>query len=240
MKKADQASCRIVAVDGPAGSGKSSVCSRVCAETGWTYVNTGFLYRAVAYLGRERGLVPAGSYVGREQDELIALLDDFCEHLAWNPQSQKVHFKDFDLTPHLYSDQAGQDASTIGKNTLVREKLLPLQRKLALQATQGAVVDGRDIGSVVFPDAALKIFLTASIEERARRRLHQLKDGAAPSESELEAIKSSIRERDQQDAGRGAAPLIRAPDAVLIDSSSLDLQGTVATIVHLMRERGLV
>lgn len=234
MNQGDHPSCRIVAVDGPAGSGKSSVCSKVCAQTGWTYVNTGFLYRAVAYLCRREDI----SFDQRES--LSRLLDDFCQELHWNPQTQKVIFRELDLTPHLYSDQAGQDASTIAKIPLVRDKLLPLQRKLALLAPKGAVVDGRDIGSVVFPDAALKIFLTASIEERARRRLHQLKDGSPIQESELEAIKLSIRDRDLQDAGRTAAPLIRAPDAVLVDSSGLDMQGTVAAIVDLMRQRGLV
>ncbi len=234
MENPANSPCKIVAVDGPAGSGKSSVCSKVCAKLGWTYVNTGFLYRSVAYLCRQQNK----SF--EDHAALSSVIEDFCEHLSWDPATQKVSYRDLDLTPHLYSDQAGQDASWIAKIPLVREKLLPLQRKLALLSPKGAVVDGRDIGSVVFPDADLKIFLTASIEERARRRLHQLKDGDTASLAEFEAIKTSIRERDQQDSARGNAPLILAPDAILIDSSALDMHDTVETIINLIRARRLI
>ncbi len=226
--------CKIVAVDGPAGSGKSSVCSKTCQRIGWTYVNTGFLYRSVAYITRQRRQSLASD---RDLSEVI---DAFCEDLHWDPETQSVQFQNLDISSHLNSDQAGQDASLIAKNPLVREKLLPLQRKLALRAPVGAIVDGRDIGTVVFPDADLKIFLTASLDERARRRLQQLHTNAANWDSELANIKQSILLRDEQDAARGAAPLKQAADAIVLDTSGLDLAGTIDRLVELIRERGLI
>src|SRR6478735_581160 len=182
---------KIVAVDGPAGSGKSSVCSEVCRQLGWTYVNTGFLYRSIALIARQRNQ-------GLDDNEALrGIIDEFCEELQWDPSTQAVGFNGQNLTPLLYTDQAGKNASAIAKNPLVRELLLPLQRKLTLQSPVGAIVDGRDIGTVVFPDADLKIFMTASLEVRALRRMGQLQEGMRPDPAELETIKASILHRDQ-------------------------------------------
>jgi cytidylate kinase len=221
--------CKIVAVDGPAGSGKSSVCSEVCRQLGWTYVNTGFLYRSIALIARQRNQ-------GLEDNEALrGIINEFCEALQWDPTTQAVGFHGQNLTPQLYTDQAGKDASSIAKNPLVRELLLPLQRRLTLQSPVGAIVDGRDIGTVVFPDADLKIFMTASLEVRALRRMGQLQEGQKPDPAELEAIKTSILQRDQQDAKRGTAPLIQAPDAIVFDTSDLDIKGSIAAMIQLIR-----
>lgn len=225
--------CVIVAVDGPAGSGKSSVCSKVCQRLGWTYVNTGFLYRAIAHLCQQRFVAFDNN------DALVAIIDSFAKGLNWDAETQAVWYEGRDLAPFLYTDQAGKDASLIAKNPLVREKLLPLQRKLALLSPVGAIVDGRDIGTVVFPDADLKIFMTASLEERARRRMHQLKDGAKASADEIEALKKSIGQRDSQDAARGTAPLKQADDAILLDTSNMGLEGSIDFLVHLIKDKGL-
>lgn len=226
--------CIIVAVDGPAGSGKSSVCSKTCKRLGWTYVNTGFLYRAVAYICRQR-------QVGLD-DELAMgfVIDEFTKSLVWDPETQAVWFQAENISGHLYTDLAGKDASLIAKNPLVRAKLLPLQRDLALRSPVGAIVDGRDIGTVVFPDADLKVFLTASIDERSRRRIKQLKDGQTASSEELEAIKTSILARDAQDAARGVAPLIQAHDAILLDTSNLKIESTIERLLELIKEKNLV
>ncbi|RZA12716.1 MAG: cytidylate kinase, partial [Proteobacteria bacterium] len=117
---------------------------------------------------------------------------------------------------------------------------LPLQRDLALRSPVGAIVDGRDIGTVVFPDADLKIFLTASIEERAKRRMHQLKEGAPATQDELEVLKASIAARDSQDAKRDVAPLIQAPDAILLDTSDLRMDLTIEKLVELIKAKNLV
>ncbi|MBC7530598.1 MAG: (d)CMP kinase [Oligoflexus sp.] len=226
--------CIIVAVDGPAGSGKSSVCSKACKRLGWTYVNTGFLYRAVAYICRQR-------QVALDDEQAIGtVIDEFTKSLVWDPETQAVWFQGENISGHLYTDLAGKDASLIAKNPLVRSKLLPLQRDLALRSPVGAIVDGRDIGTVVFPDADLKVFLTASIDERARRRIHQLKDGEVASSEELETIKASILARDTQDAARGVAPLIQADDAILLDTSHLKIDSTIEKLIELIQEKNLV
>ncbi len=225
--------CIIVAVDGPAGAGKSSVCSRICKRLGWTYVNTGFLYRAVAYICRQRQIEL------KDEAAMARIIDAFTKSLIWEPDTQAVWFEDQNISKFLYTDLAGKDASFIATNPLVREKLLPLQRDLALRSPVGAVVDGRDIGSVVFPDADLKIFLTASIDERARRRIHQLKDGAAATAEEFETIKKSIIDRDSQDADRGVAPLIQPPDAILVDTSNLRMDLTVEKLIELIKDKKL-
>ncbi|RYZ53367.1 MAG: (d)CMP kinase [Proteobacteria bacterium] len=226
--------CIIVAVDGPAGSGKSSVCSKTCKRLGWTYVNTGFLYRAVAYICRQRQIALDNS------EALGIVIDEFTMSLVWDPETQAVWFQGENISENLYTDLAGKDASLIAKNPMVREKLLPLQRDLALRSPVGAIVDGRDIGTVVFPDADLKVFLTASIEERARRRIHQLKDGAKASAEELESIRISIQARDEQDAARGVAPLIQAKDAILLDTSNLQMDSTIERLIELINEKNLV
>lgn len=226
--------CTIVAVDGPAGSGKSSVCSKTCKRLGWTYVNTGFLYRAIAYICRQRDIALEDQY------GMSDVIDEFTKTLNWDPEKQAVWFQGVNISEHLYTDQAGKDASFIAKNMLVREKLLPLQRDLALRSPVGAIVDGRDIGTVVFPDADLKIFLTASIEERARRRMHQLKEGGPSSAAELEDLKASIAARDAQDAARAVAPLIQAADAVLLDTSELKIDSTIDRLIELIQQKKLI
>ncbi len=226
--------CKIVAVDGPAGSGKSSVCAKACQKLGWTYINTGFLYRSIAFICRERSLDL------EDNKALASIISEFCETLHWDPTTQSVWFDGRDLSPFLYTDQAGKDASLIAKNPLVRDLLLPLQRKLTLLSPRGAIVDGRDIGTVVFPDADLKIFMTASIEERARRRIQQLNQGDTITTDQLEAIKASIQERDNQDAARGAAPLVQAPDAIMFDTSSMEIDDAIQELIALIKQRQLI
>jgi cytidylate kinase len=139
----------------------------------------------------------------------------------------------------LITVTAGNDASLIAKLPLVREKLLPVQRSLCLQAQKGAIVDGRDIGSVVFPDAHLKIYMTASLETRAQRRLAQLLSKTPEKTFELETIKAEIAGRDEQDAKRGTAPLMVAEGAIIFDTSLMDEKMAVIKLLDLLRDRGL-
>ena len=225
--------CVIVAVDGPAGSGKSSVCAQACERLGWTYVNTGFLYRSVA-------LVCARKSVALDDSAGLAdIMEDLCKNLEWDPAAGTVSLNGEDLSPHLYTDKAGKDASLVAKSGVVRKELLPLQRKLSLQSEKGAIVDGRDIGTVVFPDADLKIFMTASLEERAKRRLLQLHNGdeSKISREELESIKASIEARDVQDAARGNSPLKQADDAILFDTSDISVENSISELVQLIKEK---
>ncbi len=225
---------KIVAVDGPAGSGKSSLCALVCQRLGWTYINTGALYRGVGLLAMARNIdledVPG----------LVALIDSCGSRLRWDSDRRELWYEDEHLTPQLNSEQAGYAASKVAKQELVRASLLPVQRQLTLAAPVGALVDGRDIGTVVFPDADLKVFLTASLEERSRRRLQQLgaSEGSATGAT-LASIQQGIARRDERDQGRKTAPLKQADDAVLLDTSALNFEQSADALIGLLRRHGL-
>jgi cytidylate kinase len=224
---------KIVAVDGPAGSGKSSICHRVSERLGWTYINTGALYRAVGILAQELGVDLD------DADALGALVDRVSDDLRWDGDTRRLFYKDRDVTSALDSEQAGYGASKVARQPLVRLKLLPLQRQLTLAAPIGALVDGRDIGTVVFPDADLKIFFTASLEARSQRRLAQL-GAAAGDAGALEDVRTGLAKRDARDSGRDVAPLKQADDAVLLDTSALTVDESVDALIALLHERGLL
>jgi len=224
----------IVAVDGPAGSGKSSICSRVATILNWTYVNTGAIYRAVGYLMQKQG-------VPEDDQKILAFLEEITPHISWVPETKKLNYRNSDITSELYSAEASHGASVVAKMPIVREKLLPLQRQMTLKSPLGALVDGRDIGTVVFPDAHLKIFMSASLEERAKRRFHQItttaeKTGEAVTTT-LEEVQADIANRDERDAGRGSAPLKKADDAVEFDNSGLTIDEAVNQLVQLVKSR---
>lgn len=226
----------VIAVDGPAGSGKSSVCAKAAQMLRWTYVNTGFLYRAVGVVARKRDIDMSS------EAKLIAVARDLAEEMRWDPNTREVWFKGENLTPLLSTVEAGNDASDVAKMPLVREALLPLQRKLTFLAETGAIVDGRDIGTVVFPDADLKVYLTASLQNRAERRFNQLLAKTTPypmPEINLEEIKKDIALRDAQDGERATAPLKQADDAVLLDTSNLGVQESVQALVDLIQQNVL-
>ena len=216
---------KIVAVDGPAGSGKSSVCAKVAARLGWSYVNTGAIYRAV-------GLVAAREGVDlHSEDAVSAQVENITRQLAWKGESQRLFYGDEDITDALVSDENGKNASLVAKMSGVREKLLTIQRQWALKAERGAIVDGRDIGTVIFPDADMKVFMIASLDERARRRMLQL---GRDDEASLAKIKADINARDSRDAGRDAAPLAKADDAVEFDTTGMDLTKAVDSLAQLI------
>lgn len=228
----------IVAVDGPAGSGKSTICSEVSRKIGWSYVNTGALYRGVGLLARDRG-------INLEDEAAVgAMLEKLAGEIRWDYEKHQLFCGDQNLTPRLGSAEAGNAASFIAKQQKVRQLLLPVQRNLALRAPKGAMVDGRDIGTVVFPDADLKVFMTANLEERARRRLRQLetKDaaGAAPNNHSLNDVMEDIARRDNQDSKRGEAPLKKADDAVEFDTSGQTQAEVVDALIAVIRDHGLI
>lgn len=221
----------IVAVDGPAGSGKSTICAAVAQRLGWSYVNTGALYRAVGLLAHDRR-------VDLNNEKAVAsLLEQVAPHMRWDHAKGQLWLGDQDLTPRLGTALAGNAASFVAKQQAVRRLLLPLQRSLTLMAKDGALVDGRDIGTVVFPDADLKIFMTASLEERARRRLRQLASGATSSSATttLDDVMRDIAQRDEQDTARGEAPLRKADDAVEFDTSGFSQEEATSKLAQLIR-----
>lgn len=224
---------KIVAVDGPAGSGKSSICATVCKDLGWSYVNTGALYRAVGLLCLDRGIQLI------EGHEIRKILDEFAESVRWEHETARLFVGVDDVTSRLNSVDAGNGASAVAKMPMVREALLPIQRKLSLSAPKGAIVDGRDIGTVIFPDADLKIFMTASLEQRAARRLKQLEKSGAMMDLSHADVMRAIALRDDQDSQRDSAPMKRAEDAVLFDTSDMDVAQAIASLKELLRSKGL-
>lgn len=202
----------IIAVDGPAGSGKSSLSKALAKELELNYLNTGLLYRALAYVS---GLEHVDI---KNESELCVFIEHFQKDFRWDIDQHHLYYKQQEISSFLSSEKLGQHASLLGKHPRVRTLLLPLQRELAQSSAKGMILDGRDIGTVVFPFATYKFFVTASIEERAKRRLHQWKEkhGQPPT---LEELQQEITARDRQDSSRSAAPLVKAEDAILIDTS---------------------
>jgi len=216
----------VVAIDGPAGAGKSTVTKAVARALGYVLVDTGALYRAVALAAQRAGL-PFDDVegVGALSEALVAR--DAVRLEASGDGGVRVLLDGDDVSTAIRTQELGQGASKVSAQPRVRAALLDLKR--AAGRDGGVVLEGRDIGTVVFPDAEVKLFLTASVDERARRRFEQLK--AAGEHAELEAVKLDVVERDRRDSTRPIAPLRQAPDAVVIDSSALDIGEVVATIV---------
>lgn len=221
----------IVAVDGPAGAGKSSVCSRVASALGWDYVNTGAVYRGL-------GLVLGDLSIDLKNEQAVSVeVDRIVADFRWDGAAQRLFYRAQDLTDRLGSNEAGYNASCIAKMPEIRRKLVALQRTLCLRAKLGVIVDGRDIGTVIFPDADIKIFMTASLAERAKRRLEQL--GAETSLS-LDQLQAEIARRDGQDATRDTAPMKKADDATDFDTTGLQVETAVERLIALLRAENLV
>jgi pantoate ligase / CMP/dCMP kinase len=217
----------ILAIDGPAGAGKSTVVRRVAQELGLLYLDTGAMYRAVTWLTLQSG-------IAIDDEAAIAELVSQCElEISGDPAAVSVRIDGQDVTQAIRSLEVTAQVSAIAAQPFVRRELT--QRQQAYGRKGGVVMDGRDIGTHVFPDAELKIFLTASVQERARRRLHDLQaQGQAMS---LEALEQSIAERDHKDSSRDFAPLRKANDAIEIQTDHLSIDEVTAKIVSLYREK---
>jgi len=226
---ASQRSRPVVAIDGPAGAGKSTVTRLVADELGYTRVDTGALYRAVAYVCLEQGVDWTDPV--RSAEVALSLARPGVLRLSTSGPDTRVEVDGRDVSGAIRTLEMGQGASIVSTHQDVRAALLDIQRQLG---SAGAVVlEGRDIGSVVFPDAEAKFFLTASAEVRAeRRRRELLQKGDAPP---LEQVLSEVVERDRRDSSRPVAPLLRAADAVLVDSSASSVEEVVQTIVAEVR-----
>ncbi len=217
----------VLTVDGPSGSGKGTLSRILAHHAGWHLLDSGALYRLVALAGRKRGL---------DQDDiqghakLAAAMD-----VSFGLEAEHVSLEGQDVTDAIRTEEAGQDASRVAAWPPVREALLGRQRAFA--EPPGLVADGRDMGTVVFPVAALKIFLTASAEERALRRYNQLKEKG--SSASLSALSREITERDARDSSRAVAPLVPARDAEVIDSTGLSIGEVAARVIELGRRRAL-
>lgn len=220
----------VVAIDGPAGAGKSTVTRRVAEALGYTVVDTGALYRTVALACQRQG-VPW--YEERRVGHVAAeLATGDALRMFQEEGKTRVIVHGEDVSTAIRTQEMGRGASLVSALPTVRGALLDLQRQLGRNG--GVVLEGRDIGSVVFPDAEAKFFLTASAEVRAERRRAELEAAGHPVE--LVQVLQEVRERDRRDSERPIAPLVRAPDAELIDSSHLTIDEAVAQIVARVRE----
>lgn len=216
-----------VAIDGPSGAGKSSMARRLAAELGYTYVDTGAMYRAVGLYALRAGKDPADNAAVEAllpQVHLDILLKDGTQHVLLNGE---------DVSAAIRAEEVGMAASAVGANPAVRALLLDTQRSLA--KSRDVLMDGRDIGTVVLPDATVKIFLTASPEARAQRRFAELQ--AKGEQADFETVLADIRRRDDQDTHRAAAPLRQAEDAVLVDTSELDIEQSFALLKNTILDR---
>ncbi|MBR3024050.1 MAG: (d)CMP kinase [Oscillospiraceae bacterium] len=214
-----------VAIDGPAGAGKSSIAKAVAKDTGYIYVDTGALYRAVAHYTLEKGVSPDDSAA------VVALLDGLEIKLAYSEGVQKVISQGNDVSGKIRTPEVSMAASKVSAIPEVRAFLFDLQKKIA--AENNIIMDGRDIGTVVLPDAQLKIFLTASAEERARRRFAELKDTEGVT---FESILADIIKRDENDMNRAVSPLKQAEDAVLVDTTEMTIEEVIALLEKMIKE----
>ena len=216
----------VVAIDGPAGAGKSTVARLVAEELGYAYIDTGAMYRAVTLKMINSGTPFSPEAVGRSARNI---------HISFKPDGKvnRVFADGLEITEAIRSTAVTDAVSKVAALGAVREAMVAQQRRLGQEGN--VVLDGRDIGTVVFPQAGCKIFLTASVAERARRRYEELKAKGQPVD--LEQIKHDIEVRDKKDSERALAPLKQAEDAVLVDTSAMTVTQVVAAILKLVRER---
>ena len=212
-----------IAIDGPAGAGKSTIAKLVANKKGFIYVDTGAMYRGLAVHFLDRGIVPD------DRERIVQACEDADVTIRYENGVQQVYLNGKNITSRLRTEEAGNMASVSSAIPEVRAKLLGLQRSLA--EDQNVIMDGRDIGTCVLPDADLKVFLTASVDTRARRRYEELKEKGTACR--LEEIAADIEARDLRDTTRETAPLKQAEDAVLIDSSNMSIEEVVDAIVRL-------
>jgi pantoate ligase/cytidylate kinase len=218
----------IIAIDGPAGAGKSTVVRRVAQELGLLYLDTGAMYRAVTWLVLQAG-------VSVEDQGAIAELVSQCDiHLSPDPKNARIWVNGQEVTQAIRNLEVTAHVSAVSAQPYVRQKLVQQQQDIGRRG--GVVMDGRDIGTHVFPDAELKIYLTASVQERARRRLQDLKNQGQEAVS-LEELEQTIQFRDWQDSHRRVAPLRKAPDAIEIQTDGMTIEEVTTKIIYFYRER---
>ena len=217
-----------IAIDGPAGAGKSTIAKALAKELGYHYVDTGAIYRTVAYFLDLLGVSP------KDADGVNRYLDELTIQIEYDETGkQHMIMNGMDVTDEIRTQDISQKASLVSAHAVVREVLLDMQREVARK--HNVIMDGRDIGTVVLPKATVKVFLTASAEVRARRRTDELI--AKGQQANYEQTLKDIQQRDYQDSTRPIAPLKQAKDAVLLDTSDLDIDGVLAAFKKIVAEK---
>ncbi|MDX9720865.1 MAG: (d)CMP kinase [Myxococcota bacterium] len=217
----------IVAVDGPSGAGKSTVCREVSRRTAFALLDTGAIYRSLAWFARGRAVS------WEDETALVGLCAQMPLRFEPGAEGQRVWVGEHDVSEAIRTAELSRAASVVSAHPGVRSALLPLQRRLG--RSRNSIVEGRDIGTVVFPDAELKVFFTASVQARARRRRDELLRRGETVE--LEQVEADILDRDRRDATRDVAPMRQAEDAVLLDTSEMDFDAACAALEGLIHSR---
>lgn len=215
-----------IAIDGPAGAGKSSIAKLVAKKLAFVYVDTGAMFRTVAYYFLSQGKDPSDAEMVTEECEKISI------SIEYKDGAQHIFLDGTDVSTEIRQEEVGKNASVVAKNQAVRNRLLALQRQMAEK--QDVIMDGRDIGTVVLPDAQVKIYLTASASVRAERRYKELVEKGETCN--LKKIEEDIIARDEQDMNREIAPLKQAEDAVLVDSSYMTIEEVVDKIIEIVEK----
>ena len=216
-----------VAIDGPAGAGKSTLARRLAAELGYIYVDTGAMFRTIGLYALRAGKDP------KDNEAVNALLPEISLKFAFIEGEQHIYLNGEDVSTAIRTEEVGMAASAVGANPAVRAFLLGMQRDMA--KTQDVLMDGRDIGTVVLPDATVKIFLTASPEARATRRWKEYQQKGV--EVSYEEVLDDVRQRDYQDTHRAAAPLRQADDAQLLDTSEMNFEQSLEAMKKMIVEK---
>lgn len=212
-----------IAIDGPAGAGKSTIAKAVAKRLGYIYVDTGAMYRGIGLYALEHGADP------KSAKEVGDILDDIAVSIEYKDGEQRLLLNGEDVSDRIRTPEVSAAASDVSALPAVREKLLDLQRELA--KNNDAVMDGRDIGSFVLPNAEVKIFLTASADVRARRRYDELAQKGI--KVEFSEVRADMEQRDKNDSTRKASPLVMAEDSILVDTTDMDIERTIAKIIEL-------
>lgn len=217
-----------IAIDGPAGAGKSTIARRLAKELGYYYVDTGAIYRTVAYFFDLWGISP------KDIDGITRYIDELTVGIEYDEEGvQHMIMNGMDVTEDIRTQEIAQKTSLVSAQPIVREMLLDMQRDVAKQ--HNVIMDGRDIGTVVLPKATVKIFLTASAEVRAQRRTKEL--AAKGQKADYNKVLKEIQQRDYQDTHREVAPLKMARDSVKLDTSELDIEGVIAAIKEIIAKK---
>lgn len=216
-----------VAIDGPSGAGKSTLAKRLAKVLGYLYVDTGAMYRSIGLFALRKGVDP------KDEAAVTALLPQIQIELRYVDGAQRVLLCGEDVSEAIRAEEVGMATSAVSAHPPVRAFLLELQRGMA--RTHDILMDGRDIGTVILPNASVKIFLTASAEARATRRFRELQEKGV--DTDFETVLEDIRRRDYQDSHRATAPLRQAEDAVLVDTSEMDLEESFQALKSLILSR---
>lgn len=214
-----------IAIDGPAGAGKSTIAKRVAKELGFVYVDTGAMYRAMAIYFVDNGID------GSDEAAVSKACADVDVRITYEDGAQQVILNGENVTGRLRHEEVGRMASKVAVYAAVRSKLVELQRQLA--AGTDVIMDGRDIGTCVLPNATVKVYLTASVEARAKRRYDEFVEKGG--KQDIDVIKEDIEKRDYNDMHRDISPLRQAEDAVLVDSSDMDIDEVTAVIMNIFK-----